>query len=85
MCLVPVCADAGHVKSEEQQSLAEDVGVESAATTGANKQTSEDDTKIPYPVCQPVPHDRSWNQLWLCSFVFQTVLGNWVQLLWKLN
>jgi len=29
--------------------LAEDVGVESAATTGANKQTSEDDTKIPYP------------------------------------
>ena len=60
MCLVPVCADAGHVKSEEQQqSLAEDVGVESAATTGANKQTSEDDTKIPYPVCQPVSHDRS--------------------------
>ncbi|TKV92236.1 hypothetical protein SEVIR_9G151500v4 [Setaria viridis] len=43
-------SDAGHVKSEEQQqSLAEDVGVESAATTGANKQTSEDDTKIPYP------------------------------------
>jgi len=59
VCLVPVCSDAGHVKSEEQQSLAEDVGVESAATTGANKQTSEDDTKIPYPVCQPVPHDRS--------------------------
>jgi len=52
-------SDAGHVKSEEQQSLAEDVGVESAATTGANKQTSEDDTKIPYPVCQPVSHDRS--------------------------
>ncbi|RLN42777.1 general negative regulator of transcription subunit 3 isoform X2 [Panicum miliaceum] len=43
-------SDAGHVKSEEQQqSLTEDVGVESAATTGANKQTSEDDTKIPYP------------------------------------
>ncbi|CAL4918165.1 unnamed protein product [Urochloa decumbens] len=43
-------SDAGHVKSEEQQqSLAEDVGVESAATTGANKQTSENDTKIPYP------------------------------------
>ncbi|KAG2536319.1 general negative regulator of transcription subunit 3-like isoform X3 [Panicum virgatum] len=43
-------SDGGHVKSEEQQqSLAEDVGVESAATTGANKQTSEDDTKIPYP------------------------------------
>ncbi|CAN6304156.1 unnamed protein product [Urochloa humidicola] len=42
-------SDAGHVKSEEQQqSLAEDVGVESVATTGANKQTSEDDTKIPY-------------------------------------
>ena len=60
VCLVPVCADGGHVKSEEQQqSLAEDVGVESAATTGANKQTSEDDTKIPYPVCQPVSHDRS--------------------------
>ena len=59
MCLVPVCADGGHVKSEEQQSLAEDVDVESAATTGANKQTSEDDTKIPYPVCQPVSHDRS--------------------------
>ena len=59
VCLVPVCADAGHVKSEEQQSLAEDVDVESAATTGANKQTSEDDTKIPYPVCQPVSHDRS--------------------------
>ncbi|CAN6323145.1 unnamed protein product [Urochloa humidicola] len=42
-------SDAAHVKSEEQQNLAEDVGVESAATTGANKQTSEDDTKIPYP------------------------------------
>ncbi|CAN6310001.1 unnamed protein product [Urochloa humidicola] len=43
-------SDAGHVKSEEQQqSLAEDVGVESVATTGANKQTSDDDTKIPYP------------------------------------
>ncbi|CAN6298399.1 unnamed protein product [Urochloa humidicola] len=42
-------SDAGHVKSEQQQqSLAEDVGVESVATTGANKQTSEDDTKIPY-------------------------------------
>ncbi|CAL4943458.1 unnamed protein product [Urochloa decumbens] len=47
--LGPQGSDAGHVKSEEQQSLAEDVGVESAATTGANKQTSEDDTKIPYP------------------------------------
>jgi hypothetical protein len=32
--------------------LAEDVGVESSATTGANKQTSEDDTKIPYSVYQ---------------------------------
>ncbi|CAN6282064.1 unnamed protein product [Urochloa humidicola] len=43
-------SDAGHVKSEEQQqSLAEDVGVESVATTVANKQTSDDDTKIPYP------------------------------------
>ncbi|XP_066372082.1 uncharacterized protein [Miscanthus floridulus] len=41
-------SDAGHIKSEEQQILAEDVGVESSATTGANKQTSEDDTKIPY-------------------------------------
>ncbi|KAG0548340.1 hypothetical protein BDA96_01G158400 [Sorghum bicolor] len=42
-------SDAGHIKSEEQQQiLAEDVGVESSATTGANKQTSEDDTKIPY-------------------------------------
>jgi hypothetical protein len=59
LCALYLSADAGHVKSEEQQqSLAEDVGVESAATTGANKQTSEDDTKIPYPVCQPVAHDR---------------------------
>ncbi|AQK64105.1 general negative regulator of transcription subunit 3 isoform X23 [Zea mays] len=41
-------SDAGHIKSEDQQILAEDVGVESSATTGANKQTSEDDTKIPY-------------------------------------
>ncbi|XP_062215068.1 uncharacterized protein LOC133915783 isoform X2 [Phragmites australis] len=41
--------DVGHIKSEEQQqSLAEDVGVESAAITGANKQTNEDDTNIPY-------------------------------------
>ncbi|XP_062211960.1 general negative regulator of transcription subunit 3-like isoform X2 [Phragmites australis] len=41
--------DAGHMKSEEQQqSLAEDVGVESAPTTGANKHTNEDDTKIPF-------------------------------------
>jgi len=60
LCALYLSADGGHVKSEEQQqSLAEDVGVESAATTGANKQTSEDDTKVPYPVCQPVPHDRS--------------------------
>ncbi|WVZ59964.1 hypothetical protein U9M48_010044 [Paspalum notatum var. saurae] len=40
--------DAGLLKSEEQQqNLAEDVGVEST-TTGANKQTSEDDAKAPY-------------------------------------
>ncbi|KAF8681681.1 hypothetical protein HU200_045109 [Digitaria exilis] len=42
-------SDAGHIKSDEQQSLPEDTGVESAVTTGSNKQTSEDDTKIPYP------------------------------------
>jgi outer membrane lipoprotein-sorting protein len=54
---LPICADAGHVKSEEQQqNLAEDVGVESATTTGANKQTSEDDTKIPFPVRQSFAH-----------------------------
>ncbi|KAF0923738.1 hypothetical protein E2562_006706 [Oryza meyeriana var. granulata] len=41
--------DAGHTKSEEQQqSFAEDVSVESVATAGANKHTSEDDTKIPF-------------------------------------
>lgn len=52
-----ICADAGHIKSEEQQQiLAEDVGVESSATTGANKQTSEDDTKIPYSVYQAFAH-----------------------------
>ncbi|KAL6893582.1 hypothetical protein ACP4OV_007680 [Aristida adscensionis] len=39
--------DAGLTKSEEQQSLAED-GVESAASTGANKNSTEEDTKIPY-------------------------------------
>ncbi|KAL6637531.1 hypothetical protein ACP70R_025103 [Stipagrostis hirtigluma subsp. patula] len=41
--------DAGHIKNEEQQqSLAEDVGAESIATTGTNKNTNEEDTKIPY-------------------------------------
>uniref|UniRef100_A0ACD6A7E9 Uncharacterized protein n=1 Tax=Avena sativa TaxID=4498 RepID=A0ACD6A7E9_AVESA len=40
--------DAGHTKSEEQQSLAEDVSVEAAGTTGANKNTNEDDTRTPY-------------------------------------
>ena len=54
---LPICADAGHIKSEQQQQiLAEDVGVESSATTGANKQTSEDDTKIPYSVYQAFAH-----------------------------
>lgn len=54
---LPICADSGHIKSEEQQqNLAEDVGVESSATTGANKQTSEDDTKIPYSVYQAFAH-----------------------------
>jgi hypothetical protein len=42
-------ADSGHIKSEEQN-LAEDVGMESAATAGANKHTNEDDTNIPFPV-----------------------------------
>jgi CCR4-NOT transcription complex subunit 3 len=40
--------DSGHIKSEEQN-LAEDVGMESAATAGANKHTNEDDTNIPFP------------------------------------
>ncbi|ONM07713.1 CCR4-NOT transcription complex subunit 3 isoform X1 [Zea mays] len=40
--------DAGHIKSEEEEQLLAEDGVESSATTGANKQTSEDDTKIPY-------------------------------------
>ncbi|XP_051179225.1 uncharacterized protein [Lolium perenne] len=40
--------DAGHTKSEEQPGLAEDGSVEAAATTGANKNTNEDDTKTPY-------------------------------------
>ncbi|XP_015690939.1 CCR4-NOT transcription complex subunit 3 isoform X3 [Oryza brachyantha] len=43
-------SDAGHTKSEEQQqSFAEDVSLESVATTGANKHNSEDDTKILFP------------------------------------
>ncbi|XP_044966676.1 uncharacterized protein LOC123426845 [Hordeum vulgare subsp. vulgare] len=42
--------DAGQTKSDEQQGLANDVGVESAATTGPIKHTSEDDTKAPYSV-----------------------------------
>ncbi|CAD6205999.1 unnamed protein product [Miscanthus lutarioriparius] len=41
-------SDAGHIKSEQQQQILAEDGVESSATTGANKQTSEDDTKIPY-------------------------------------
>jgi hypothetical protein len=45
-----ICADAGHIKSEEEEQLLAEDGVESSATTGANKQTSEDDTKIPYSV-----------------------------------
>ncbi|KAL5219071.1 hypothetical protein ABZP36_019755 [Zizania latifolia] len=41
--------DAGHTRSEDQQqNFGEDVSVESVATTGANKNTSEDDTKIPF-------------------------------------
>lgn len=39
----------GHTKSEEHF-FAEDVGVESSVTTGPNKQTIEDDTKISYSV-----------------------------------
>ncbi|KAL5209882.1 hypothetical protein ABZP36_005505 [Zizania latifolia] len=40
--------DAGHTKSEEQQqNFGEDVSIESVAT-GANKNASEDDTKIPF-------------------------------------
>ncbi|KAI5013443.1 hypothetical protein ZWY2020_034555 [Hordeum vulgare] len=42
--------DAGQTKSDEQQGLANDVGVESAATTGPIKHTSEDDTKAPYSI-----------------------------------
>ncbi|CAM0875638.1 unnamed protein product [Alopecurus aequalis] len=41
-------ADTGHTKSEEQPGLAEDVSVESAATTGTNKSTNEDDMKTPF-------------------------------------
>lgn len=42
-------SDAGHIKTEEQQqSVADEVGVESVATTGANKLAIEDDTKVPY-------------------------------------
>ncbi|KAI4979816.1 hypothetical protein ZWY2020_016569 [Hordeum vulgare] len=40
--------DAGQTKSDEQHGLADDVGVESAATTGPIKHTNEDDTKAPY-------------------------------------
>ncbi|KAF7044552.1 hypothetical protein CFC21_053764 [Triticum aestivum] len=41
--------DAGQTKSDEQQQgLADDASVESAATTGPNKHTNEDDTKAPY-------------------------------------
>ncbi|KAM3310226.1 hypothetical protein ACQJBY_031113 [Aegilops geniculata] len=41
--------DAGQTKSDEQQVLADDASVESAATTGQNnKHTNEDDTKAPY-------------------------------------
>ncbi|KQK13930.1 general negative regulator of transcription subunit 3 isoform X2 [Brachypodium distachyon] len=40
--------DNVHTKSEEQQGMTEDISVESAATTGANKTTNEDDTKTPY-------------------------------------
>ncbi|KAM3295111.1 hypothetical protein ACQJBY_037768 [Aegilops geniculata] len=41
--------DAGQTKSDEQQGLADEANVESAATTGPNnKHTNEDDTKAPY-------------------------------------
>ncbi|KAK3149827.1 hypothetical protein QOZ80_3AG0223500 [Eleusine coracana subsp. coracana] len=40
--------DSGHIRSEEQQNSAEDGGMDSAATAGANKHTNEDDTKIPF-------------------------------------
>lgn len=40
--------DAGQTKSDEQQGLADDASVESAATTGPNKHTNEDDTKAPF-------------------------------------
>ncbi|XP_044954927.1 uncharacterized protein LOC123405216 [Hordeum vulgare subsp. vulgare] len=42
--------DAGQTKSDEQQGLADDAGVESAATTGPIRHTNEDDTKAPYLV-----------------------------------
>ena len=49
----PICADdIWAYKCEEQQILAEDVGVESFMTTGENKQASEDDPKILYSVYQ---------------------------------
>ncbi|KAE8795051.1 hypothetical protein D1007_30255 [Hordeum vulgare] len=41
---------AGQAKGDEQQGLADDAGVESAATTGPIKHTNEDDTKAPYSV-----------------------------------
>ncbi|KAI4984339.1 hypothetical protein ZWY2020_057658 [Hordeum vulgare] len=47
--------DARQTKSDEQQGLADDAGVESAATTGPIKHTNEDDTKAPYSTISYLP------------------------------
>jgi CCR4-NOT transcription complex subunit 3 len=73
-------ADSGHIKSEEQQNLAEDVGMESAATAGPNKHTNEDDTKIPFPVWSKlILIKSSWQKhiLFVMSLIFQYIHLVW--------
>jgi hypothetical protein len=69
----PICADdIWAYKCEEQQILAEDVGVESFMTTGENKQASEDDPKILYSVYQAFALYRK--KLYMPSDFFCTCL-----------
>jgi hypothetical protein len=73
--LTTIYANARHIKSEEQQILTEDVGVESSVPIGANKQIGEDDTKIPYSVYQAFLLFRKQTFVHVLQFCFASVVS----------
>jgi hypothetical protein len=73
--LTTICANVGHIKSEEQQILTEDVDVESSVPIGANKQIGEDDTKIPYSVYQAFVLFRKQTFVHVLQFCIARVLS----------